>query len=459
MSDSTIDGVASVPTEPPAASTPEKITRGRLVLVDAIIAVATILAVVGIFSVWANRLLFDPDNWENTSTQLLANPTIRTAAANYIVDQAYANVNVAQTIQSALPTRLEPLAPQIAAALRNPAVQAVNLALTRPAVQTLWAKANRAADQTFIAVVNGGKGPVAVQQGAVTLDLAQVVNNLAARLGLPSNLGSKLPPNVANLTVIKAHQLSFVQKVGKAIRHLAFWLTAIVFILYALAIVLARAHHRRTLMSVGFAIIFAGVVALLARRVLDTQITSSLTSDASLRPAISATVDVGTQILREIAAAMIYVGIVLVVAAWFAGPARAARAGRLALAPSLREHAIPYYLVTLAVLALIFVWNPIHATGTPVGMISFTVLALLGMFFLRRQTAREFPDAQPGDTTRRMRARWDRWRHRHDAPAPKPEQPAGETLTDQLARLAELHDHGDLTPDEYRRAKGQLLPS
>ena len=52
------------------------------------------LLIVGIFSVWANRLLFNPDNWSNTSTQLLSNPTIRSSTANYLVDQLYANVNV-----------------------------------------------------------------------------------------------------------------------------------------------------------------------------------------------------------------------------------------------------------------------------------------------------------------------------------------------------------------------------
>src|SRR5207248_9161754 len=138
---------------------------------------------------------------------------------------------------------------------------------------------------------------------------------------------------------------------------------------------------RRTLMSVGFAMVFAGVLALFGRRILDTQISSSLTSDASLRPAIDATVGISTQILREIAAAFVYVGIVVVAAAWFAGPARPARAMRLALAPSLREHAVGAYAVTLGVMAVIFAWNPIHATGTPVGILTFTVLALLGMFF------------------------------------------------------------------------------
>ena len=53
-------------------------------LVDALIAITTLLALVGMLSVYANRLLFNPDNWEAQSTKLLANPTIRAQTANYL---------------------------------------------------------------------------------------------------------------------------------------------------------------------------------------------------------------------------------------------------------------------------------------------------------------------------------------------------------------------------------------
>ena len=103
-----------------------------------------------------------------------------------------------------MPPQLQGLAGPAAGALRNAAVQGTELALERPRVQNLWAQANRAADQTFINVVNGGKGAVSTNGGAVTLNLGAILEDVAARLGLPSGLSSKLPPNVANLTVFKA---------------------------------------------------------------------------------------------------------------------------------------------------------------------------------------------------------------------------------------------------------------
>ena len=47
-------------------------------------------------------------------------------------------------------------------------------------------------------------------------------------------------------------------------------------------------------------------------------------------------------------------------------------------------------------MVLIFIWQPIPATGKPAGIIVFTVLALVGTYVLRRQTTEEFPDARPG---------------------------------------------------------------
>lgn len=432
-----------------------RVSKRRLILVDAVIVVATVLAVVGMLSIWANRLLFNPDNWENTSTQLLQNSDIRSATANYIVDQLYANVDVAGLMRSGLPPRLQPLAGPAAGALQNAAVKAVDLALSRPRIQTLWAKANRAADQTFIAIVNGGKGAVGVKGGVVTLDLASIVDTVAARLGLPQGLGAKLPPTVGTLTVFKSNQIKLVQDAGNAVKGLALWLTIIVPLLYALAIVLARAHRRRTLMSVGFAIVFAGVIGLAGRSILKSQITDSLVNDTALRPAVRATVAIGTSILGTIAGAFILIGIVLVLAAWFAGPAGVAVAARRAIAPFLREQVAGSFAIAAVVMVLIFIWNPIPATGTPVGIIVFLALALLGTEVLRRQTAIEFPDAQRGDVMAALRSRRRAFREgRHRAKAPPA---ATVSLTEQLERLTALRSDGAITPEEYDAAKARLL--
>jgi hypothetical protein len=196
---------------------------------------------------------------------------------------------------------------------------------------------------------------------------------------------------VANLTILKSNQINLVQDVGKALKGLALLLTIIVPLLFALAIWLARGYRRRTLMNVGVSIVFAGVLVFLARTLIVTQVTDSLVKTDSARPAATAVISIATTMLSEIAGAFVVVGVPLIVAAWFAGPARLAVSGRRTIAPFLRERPDWTFGIVAAIMALIFIWQPIPATGKPVGIIVFLALAFLGTVLLRRQTAEEFP--------------------------------------------------------------------
>jgi hypothetical protein len=371
---------------------PSPPTRGRVWLVRALIWVTTVLAVLAILAVWANRQLLNPNHWANTSGRLLEHPAVRDATSNYLVNQLYANVDVAGELKSRLPTQLQQLAGPISGALRNVATTAAQRALAAPRVQDIWKQANKAADQTFVNIVNGGKGAAQINGGQVSLNLAPIVADITTRLGLP-DLSSKLPPSVANLKILKSNQIKLIQDIGKALKGLALLLTIIVPLLYALAIWLARGYRRRTLMNVGISIAFAGVLVFLARTLIVSQVTDSLVKTDSVRPAAMAVISIATSMLSEIAGAFVIVGVPLIAAAWFAGPARLAVRARRALAPFLRDRRDWTFGIVAAIMAVIFIWQPIPATGTLVGIIVFLALALLGTVLLRRQTAEEFPDA------------------------------------------------------------------
>lgn len=370
---------------------PSSPTRGRVWLVRVLIWATTVLAVLAIIAVWANRQLLNPDNWGNTSAQLLQNADVRNATSDYLVNQLYANVDVAGELKSKLPPLLQPLAGPLAGALRNLASTATLKALADPRVQELWKQANKAADQTLVNIINGGKGAVKTNGGEVSLNLAAIVADITNRLGLP-NLSSKLPPSVANLKILKSNQIKLVQDGGKALKGLALLLTIIVPLLYALAIWLAHGYRRRTLMNVGIAIVFAGVLVFLARTAIVSQVADSLVKTDSVRPAAMDVLSIATSMLSEIAGAFVVVGVPLVAAAWFAGPTRLAVKARLAIAPFLRDRPDWTFAIVAGIMALIFIWQPIPATGTPVGIIVFLALAFLGTALLRRQTAEEFPD-------------------------------------------------------------------
>lgn len=93
-------------------------------LVRVLIWVTTVLTVLAILAVWANRQLLNPHNWANTSAKLLQNAAVRDATSNYLVNQLYANVDVAGELKSSLPAQLQPLAGPISGALRHVATTA-----------------------------------------------------------------------------------------------------------------------------------------------------------------------------------------------------------------------------------------------------------------------------------------------------------------------------------------------
>jgi hypothetical protein len=368
--------------------------------VRVILGLATVLAILSIVSIWANRQLMNPTNWSKTSTALLAKPTIRSALSGYLIDQLYANVDVPAQLESGLPPRLAPLAGPISGALHNLAEQGAERALELPKVQDGWRTANYAADQALVTIVKGGGSRVQINGGTVSLNLRQIVADLAQRLGLPAGVAEKLPASVANLKVVTSSQLGLVRTLAKTLHALALWLTILTFVLYALALFLARGYRRSTLMWVGSSLVFAGLFVLLGRKIGQGQLVSAITSNASVEPAANDAYSVATSLLVQVASASIIIGIPVILSAWFAGPARWAIAGRRFLAPHFRERPGLAYWITAGLLALVFLWGPIPATRNPLEMLLFTILAFVGARVLRGQIAEEFPESRPGSTAR-----------------------------------------------------------
>jgi hypothetical protein len=365
-------------------------SRRRRILVRVLVWGTSVLAVLAMFAIWANRELLSPNNWSDTSTKLLQSAAIQDATSTYLIDQLYANVNVENEIKSRLPKEVQALAGPLAGGVRTAGTEVAKRLLASPRVQELWRKANKTADQAFVNIVNGHKGALTLENGQVTLNLAPVVAELTKRLGLP-NVSSKLPPSVANLKILKSNQISFVQEIGKALKNLALVLTILVPLLYALAIILAGGFRRRTLITVGIAAVFVGVAVLAARTLVISQVTDSLVKTESVRPAAHAALSIATLRLSEIAGAFIFIGVPLIAAGWFAGPDALAVRARRAIAPFLRERPGYTYAITAAVMGVIFIWDPIPATGKLAGIIVLLALAFLGTYLLRRQTDEEFP--------------------------------------------------------------------
>src|SRR3954454_5709458 len=136
-----------------------------------LVALGTLAAFLAVVALWVNRQVMDTDNWTDASSQMLQDKAIRTALSGYMVDQLYANVDVAAEIRTALPPRAQPLAGPAAGAVRSLAERGADELLQRPRVQGLWEQSNRAAHATFLKIVKGGGEGVSTDNGVVKLDL------------------------------------------------------------------------------------------------------------------------------------------------------------------------------------------------------------------------------------------------------------------------------------------------
>src|SRR4051794_26461406 len=104
-----------------ASSEGARHSRRRLWGMRALVALGSLLLVVGALAVWVKRVALEPGTWSDTSAKALQNDTVRQTLATYLVDQLYANVDVAARIRTALPQRAKPLAAPIAAGLEEQA--------------------------------------------------------------------------------------------------------------------------------------------------------------------------------------------------------------------------------------------------------------------------------------------------------------------------------------------------
>jgi Short C-terminal domain len=429
----------------------------RRLLPLTLITLGSVLALLAIFALWANRQLLDTDNWTETSSGLLEDDEIRGQLAIFLVDELYANVDVPAELAEALPPRLQPLAGPAAGALQNLGVRGVDTLLERPRAQALWEEANRRAHTRLLQVVeDGGGDAVSTGGGNVTLDLKALLEQSSERFGVGGRLADRLPEDAAAITLLKSDELELAQDGVRFLKALAIILLILSIGLLALGVYLAQGWRREALRACGIGLIMAAIAALIARSLAGDAVVG-LAKTAAVEPALGNTWSLSTSLLVEAATATLLYGIVIVFAAWVAGPSAWATATRRGLAPFLREPRFAYGGLGVIVL-LLLAWGPTPATRKVLPALFLVALLGLAVHALRRQTAREFPHANREAALRSLRARLAAMRSGTPRPAVANGSPGRERLS-ELERLAALHDSGALDDVEFEHQKALILGS
>jgi hypothetical protein len=384
--------MSSAPQAPAARprTEPDPLSRNRAIAVWTLVVVASILMLLASLTIWVKRQALDTNAWTDASGQMLANDEIRGQLSIYLVDTLFSSADATARIEQALPANRQGLAPVISGALQNVAVQAADRILETPQAQALWEDANRRAHQNLIAVLEGKDvRRFETQEGQVVLDLSPLVQRLSQRFGFQAS------PDAGKITILHSGQLKNAQRALKAIKVLSVFLLVLVLVLYGLAIYLARGHRRRLLRATAVSFLLVGVLVLVIQRVTGGVVVDSLIKTDAVRPAGNAAWGIGTDLLRNVAYALILYGVVGLFGAWLAGPTRWAVSARRRMAPFFEDQAWIVYGVVAILFLLLIAWGPTRATREWWGILLLGGLLFFGVAMLHRETVREFPAAKP----------------------------------------------------------------
>lgn len=443
----------------PQARPQAEIDSRRRKIAIALILLGAVVGFFAVYAVWVKRQALETETWTRTSTELLEREEIRDAVADFMVAELFEHVDVQREIERRLPPEARALAGPTAGGLRQLTDQLAREALARPQVQALWEDANRAAHAQLIATIDDEGEFVSTGEGVVTLKLDRIAAEIGEDAGIGEDLSGRLPADAAEIEILRSDQLEAAQGGVRLLRVLAYGLSALTLVLFAVAVGIATGWRREALRAVGFAFVAVGALALLAHAVVGGAVVDEFAATAAAEPPVRATWEVGTSLLVATADSIVVYGLVIVLAAWVAGPSATATWVRGGVAPYLRQPRIAYSALAV-LLVLILWWGPTEGTRRLLPSLLLIALLVAGVEVLRRQVVREFPNRvtlwSPAGTAQRIARRMREARERRLASSGPAGESAEEQRIAQLERLARLREAGVLTEEELREEKRRI---
>ncbi|HEU5490893.1 MAG TPA: SHOCT domain-containing protein, partial [Gaiellaceae bacterium] len=418
---------------------------------------------------WINRVALNTGTFTDTSSALLDDDEIRSAVANRAVDELFANVDVQAEVEEQLPKDYKGLSGAATAGLRQASYQIVDRALEQPVFQDLFRVALEESHTTLVEVLEGGGDRVSTNEGEVTLDLRAIIIEAADRIGIGEQVVDRIPADAGQIVVLRSDELDTAQDVFQLLKTLAWVLPLLTLVAFGLAVWLSG-DRRRAIRGIGWVVVVVGLLGLVAARLTKNYVVDSLVERRDDRQAAGNAWDILTELMRGSFRLMVVVGLLFVLAAWLAGPGRRALTVRGWLAPGLQSRAWAYVVLAVLGLLLLFTASMVDFTR----LLVVALLVALGATWIevtRRQTLREFPDAQGtaflADTWERLSNWWDRQWAAITQPSTTPPSPRVEPavspvapatdVASRLTALSELHARGALSDEEFASAKARVL--
>ena len=155
-------------------------------------------------------------------------------------------------------------------------------------MQTLFVEASSLAQAQVKRVLEGETPRLETANGNVVLDLRPLVVQLGDRFGFLGNLDQSLPPDAAQITLLRADNLETAQSVTQGLKVVANWIWVPAILCWAIALWLVPNRRRREVRAIGIGLIVAGIALLVIRRLAGSYLVENLSQSDSVRPAVTA---------------------------------------------------------------------------------------------------------------------------------------------------------------------------
>jgi hypothetical protein len=440
----------------PADAPVEKPSRLRRFGIYVLILLAALLLMLSTLAVWVDRVALNTAVFTDTSSELLDDDDIRRAIATRTIDEIYDSVDVEEELKGPLPEDVESLAGPTSATLREVGPAIVERALGRAELRRLWRRALQESHETLVDVLEERSGTVSTEEGAVTIDLGNIVVEAADRIGVSDTVQDRIGEDAGRVEVLRSDELDTAQDAFQLLNAVAWVLPVVTLAIFALALWLSRGRRRLTVRAIGIAVFLSGLLGLLAVNLSGRYLVRSLATDSESRDAGGSAWTIITELLRGSFRLQIAIGLLVLLGTWIAGPNPWAVGVRRALAPALRRRGIAYGAAA-AVALILLLTGPVDDFARLLGELVIVGLVAGWIEWMRRQTLQEFPDATaPVFLTDAREQLGELLQERRPAPADGPAAP-GPDLTSRLQELADLHAKGELTDDEYAAGKARVL--
>jgi hypothetical protein len=279
---------------------------------------------------WAKTTLLDADAFVSTLGPLAQDEAVAEALSVRIGEAVVEATELEASIAEALPDELVFIASPVATATGNLVATVANEIVLTDAFATVWNTALRVAHGSVLVLVTSDGATVA-EDGTVAIDLDTIAEpvivavsdrglDIAALVGEDFSLG--------RIVLVESDALGSAQAVARFLDTLG-WVTVLLAIAAIAAALVVAADRRRQVAIIGFGTAIAGMLDLVSLR-LGRGLTVGAIGDGVNRSAGLAVWDTLLQSLISSIWALVFLALVIGIAAWFFGPGP--RASRLRVA-------------------------------------------------------------------------------------------------------------------------------